>query len=326
LLAEFSAASAHLLDPGYEVAASANWWFMIASTLLLTGAGWAVTAWWVEPRFADKAPEDGGPDPAAAAGAETALSPEERRGLAIAGAVAALGLAGFALATWVPGMPLYGNDGAFPRWVRVIVPLLFLGFLLPGLAFGVATGRLRSDKQVAGMFGDTMAAMGSYIVLAFFAAQFIAWFAHSNLGEMLAISGGRLLAGAGLPVSWLMLGFIGVVAVGNLFIGSMSAKYAFFAPVFIPMFMQAGISPELTQAAYRVGDSVSNVVTPLNPYVVIILTFMRQYVSRAGIGTLVALMLPYTLVFLGLWSLLLVAWIALGLPLGPEGALVYPAP
>ncbi|MHC4828325.1 MAG: AbgT family transporter, partial [Planctomycetota bacterium] len=154
-------------------------------------------------------------------------------------------------------------------------------------------------------------------------AQFIAWFAHSGLGEMLALTGGRLLASAGLPASLLMLGFIAVVATGNLFIGSMSAKYAFFAPVFVPMFMQAGVSPELTQVAYRVGDSVSNVITPLNPYVVILLVFLRRYAPEAGIGTLIALMLPYALTFGVTWSVLLVVWVALGLPLGPEGPLVY---
>jgi aminobenzoyl-glutamate transport protein len=120
-----------------------------------------------------------------------------------------------------------------------------------------------------------------------------------------------------------MIGFVAVVMVANLFIGSMSAKYAFFAPVFVPMFMLVGISPELTQAAYRVGDSVSNVITPLNPYVVILLVFMQRYVSRAGIGTLVALMLPYTLVFALAWSVLLGAWMATGLDLGPAGPLRY---
>jgi aminobenzoyl-glutamate transport protein len=168
-----------------------------------------------------------------------------------------------------------------------------------------------------------MAAMGPYIVLAFFAAQFVEYFRHSGLGEMLAITGGRALTRADLPPWLLMTAFVGVVMAGNLFIGSMSAKYAFFAPVFVPMFMQVGISPELTQAAYRVGDSVSNVITPLNPYVVIILVFMRRYVPEAGIGTLVALMLPYTLVFGVAWTVLLVLWMASGAPLGEAGPLAY---
>jgi aminobenzoyl-glutamate transport protein len=324
MLAELSAAGAALVDPGYAVAATANWWFMIASTVLLTGVGWAVTSLWVEPRFADKSPEDGGPVPADAEEALTGqLTPEERRGLGFAVAAVAVTLAIFAVAALVPGAPLYGTDGVFPRWVAVIVPLLFVSFLVPGVAYGVTTGVLRSDKDVARLMGETMAGMGSYLVLAFFAAQFIAWFGHSGLGELLALSGGRALAAAALPPSLLMAGFIGVVLVGNLFIGSMSAKYAFFAPVFVPMFMQAGISPELTQAAYRVGDSVSNVITPLNPYVVILLVFMRQHAPRAGIGTLVALMLPYSVAFAIAWSALLVAWMLAGFELGPAGPLDY---
>jgi aminobenzoyl-glutamate transport protein len=323
LLAGLSTESAHLVDPRYTVAATANLYFMIASTLLLTGVGWAVTAWWVEPRMHGKPPEEGGPDPERAAEDVAPLEPEQRRGLALAGAAALLTLALFAAAVWLPAAPLHGAAGRFPRWVAVIVPLIFLAFLVPGLVYGMATGSVRSDKDVARLMGETMAGMGPYIVLAFFAAQFIAYFAHSGLGEMLALTGGRALARAQLPDASLMIGFVGVVMLANLLIGSMSAKYAFFAPVFVPMFMQVGVSPELTQAAYRVGDSVTNVITPLNPYVVILLVFMQRYVPRAGIGSLVALMLPYTLAFAAAWSLLLVVWIASGADLGPAGPLRY---
>jgi aminobenzoyl-glutamate transport protein len=175
------------------------------------------------------------------------------------------------------------------------------------------------------MLGETMAAMGPYVVLAFFAAQFIEYFRYSGLGEMLAISGGGFLSRAALPTPLLLVAFVVVVGLANLFIGSMSAKYAFLAPVFVPMFMQVGISPELTQAAYRVGDSVTNVITPLNPYLVIILVFVQRYVPSAGIGTLVALMLPYALAFLVAWSALLVLWVAAGFALGPGGPLLYAA-
>jgi aminobenzoyl-glutamate transport protein len=324
LLAEFSSAGAHLIDPDYSVAATANWWFMIASTVLLTGIGWAVTAWWVEPRFHTKPPEEGGPVPVSREELQSQqLTVDERRALVLAAAAALFALGLFGAATWIPGAPLHGMDAPFPRWVRVIVPLIFLGFLLPGIVYGAARGTLRSDKDVARGMGEVMAGMGPYIVMAFFAAQFIAYFAHSGLGEMLALTGGQALARAALPAALLMVGFIAVVMLANLFIGSMSAKYAFFAPVFVPMFMQAGISPELTQVAYRIGDSVSNVITPLNPYVVILLVFMQRYVPRAGVGTLVALMLPYTAVFAVTWTLLLVAWIAAGFELGPGGPLSY---
>ena len=324
LLAEFSTAGARLIDPDYAVAATANWWFMIASSVLLTTVGWAVTAWWVEPRFQGKPAEEGGAAPLAPeALASQRLSPQEQRGLVAAAGAAGLALVVFAAAAWIPGAPLDGLDGPFPRWVRVIVPLIFLGFLVPGLVYGVVTGSVRSDRDVARIMGEVMAGMGPYVVLAFFAAQFIAYFAHSGLGEMMAIAGGQALARAALPTAVLMVGFIAVVMVSNLFIGSMSAKYAFFAPVFVPMFMQVGVSPELTQVAYRVGDSVTNVITPLNPYVVILLVYMQRYVPRAGIGTLVALMLPYTVVFALAWTALLVVWIGAGVALGPAGPLSY---
>jgi aminobenzoyl-glutamate transport protein len=324
ILAGLSTAGAQVIDPHYTVVASANWSFIAVSTVVLTGVGWAVTAGFVEPRWGRRPPAEGGPDPSATVQpAERQLTDPERRGLARGLAVLALALALVLAATLVPGAPLQGEAGKFPRWVDAIVPLLFLTFLLPGLAYGAAAGSLRSDRDVARMLGETMASMGPYIVLAFFAAQFIAYFTHSRLGEMLAIHGGEWLVRAALPAPLLMTAFVVVVGLANLLIGSMSAKYAFFAPVFVPMFMRVGISPELTQAAYRVGDSVTNVITPLNPYLIIILVLVQRYVPRAGIGTLVAMMLPYALAMGVAWTALLVGWMALGIPLGPGGPLVY---
>lgn len=173
------------------------------------------------------------------------------------------------------------------------------------------------------MLGNTISNLGPYIVMAFFAAQFIEYFKYSNLGEMIAIAGGQALAQASFPPSLLIIAFIIVVLTGNLFIGSASAKYAFFAPVFVPMFMQVGISPELTQAAYRVGDSASNVIAPLNPYIVIVLAMMQKYARNTGIGSLVSIMLPYTLVFAVAWTALLVIWMLTGSDLGPAGPLNY---
>jgi len=328
MLAEFSTAAAQLRDPAYQVAATSNWWFMIASTVLLTGVGWGVTALWVEPRWRGRPAEHGGPVPVDASDLERQrLAPDERRGLWGAALALAATLAIFAAATWVPGAPLHVAPGEHPRWIPVIVPLLFFAFLIPGVAYGALVGEVRSDRDVARMMGETMAGMGPYLVLSFFAAQFIAWFRYTGIGEMLAITGGDVLVRAALPSTALMVAFVVVVAMGNLFIGSMSAKYAFFAPVFVPMFMAVGISPELTQVTYRIGDSVSNVITPLNPYMVILLVFMRRYAPEGGLGTLVALMLPYTLVFTATWVLMLVVWMGLGWELGPAGPLGYlPAP
>ena len=326
LLAGLSTEGARLLDDGYSVAASANLYFMIASTVMLTTVGWATTSLWVEPRMSRKTAEDGGPSSAAPTAGAEPLSADERRGLAAAGVALVVGVTALLVATWIPGAPLYGVDGPFPRWIAVIVPLLFLGFLIPGVVYGAVAGTLRSDEDAAGMMSDSMAGMGSYIVLAFFAAQFIAYFKYSGLGEMLAISGGAVLASAALPAPLLMVGFVFVAMAGNLFIGSMSAKYAFFAPVFVPMFMAVGISPELTQVAYRIGDSVTNVITPLNPYMVIVLAFVQRHAPRSGIGTLVALMLPYTVAFTAGWLVLLVGWMLVGADLGPAGPLAYTPP
>ncbi len=318
LLSGLTQAGAQVLDSAYQVAVTANWWFMIASTVALTFTGWAVTAWIVEPRL----------QPASST-TKTMQAPvipsvDNRRALRIGLIAVALTLTGLLLLILVPGAPLYGQGIRFDRWVEAMVPMLFLFFLIPSLAYGFAAGTIRSNKDAARMLGETMASLGPYIVLAFFAAQFIAAFKHSNLGVMLAIAGGQTLAEAQLPPALLIACFVGLVLLSNLFIGSASAKYALFAPVFVPMFMLAGISPELTQAAYRVGDSVSNIITPLNPYFIIVLAFMRKYAPESGLGTLVAVMLPYTVVFTIVWGIILIAWMLAGVELGPGGVLVYP--
>ena len=325
LLAGFTTEGAQILDKNYEVAATCNWWFMIVSTFTLTLTGWAVTAWFVEPRYSRAAPEDGGPVAVTEEDlAARKLMKEEVRGLCAGGITLFVVLLIIALLVLPVAGPLHGDDGPFPRWVKAIVPLLFFLFLLPGLAYGIAAGSISKDKDVADMMGKTMSDMGPYIVLAFFAAQFVAFFKQSNLGEMMALAGGGWLAQMDMPPWLLLSAFILLVMVANMFIGSASAKYAFFAPVFVPMFMAGGgLSPELTQAAYRVGDSCSNIITPLNPYVVIILVFMQKYVPKGGIGTLVALMLPYAVVFAVVWTLLLLGWMATGMDLGPQGPLWY---
>jgi aminobenzoyl-glutamate transport protein len=168
-----------------------------------------------------------------------------------------------------------------------------------------------------------MADMALYIVLAFAAAHFIAGFNWSNLGAILAIKGAELLKSLGLSDVPLLLGLILVSAFINLFIGSASAKWALLAPIFVPMFMLLGFSPELVQMAYRVGDSATNIITPLLPYFPLILTFALRYDRSAGIGTLIALMLPYALAFLLAMMLVLVFWVLLGLPPGPDIPLRY---
>lgn len=210
-----------------------------------------------------------------------------------------------------------------PRWSQAIVPLIFLVFLAPGLAYGVSTRTLKSTADVAGAFIHSMASMAPIIAMAFFAAQFIECLRFSQLDRMLAFAGGKALVASGLPPTALLVGIIGLVMIINVLVSSMSAKWTALAPILVPMLMMAGLSPELTQAAYRVGDSVTNIVTPLNAYILIILVTVQKYDKGAGLGSLIAMMLPYTVVFAVVWTLFLVAWVALGVPLGPGAPLWY---
>ncbi|MEM6257132.1 MAG: AbgT family transporter [Planctomycetota bacterium] len=328
MLSELSQSAARLVDSDYAVAATCNWTFAAVSTGFLTFIGWAVTAWFVEPRLNARPAEHGGPiDAADLHQHEQSLDTSEKKGL-IWAVIALGGFAGILVAlVATPGWLLHGIDAGhndFDKWVVVIVPIIFFAFLVPALAYGIGARTIKNDKDAARMMTEAMAAMAPIIVLAFFAGQFIAWFGQSNLGTMFAITGGRAIAEAGLPTWAVLVAFILLVAVLNLFVGSMSAKYTLLAPVFIPMFMiGASMSPELTQAAYRVGDSCTNIITPLNAYLIIILVFVQKYDKQAGMGTMIALMLPYSVVFLITWTALLLGWVSFGIPLGPEGPLEY---
>ena len=173
------------------------------------------------------------------------------------------------------------------------------------------------------MSSEGVAVLGSYIVLAFAAAQFVAYFNWSNLGLILAINGADMLEASGITGLPLLLSFILVAGIMNLFIGSASAKWAVMAPIFVPMLMQLGYSPELTQAAYRIGDSVTNILTPLLPYFPLIIVFAQRYDRKAGIGSIIAMMLPYSIAFGIVATLILIIWMFLGLPLGPDAPLEY---
>ena len=312
LLAGFTQSAAQFLDDEYKVAVTSNWWFMIASTVMMTLVGWWLTLRYVEPRTRDDVIEV-----RETLVSQTQLGSNQKQALVFAGIAFALVLSFILLAINLPNAPLYGDGKHFPRWVEVTVPLLFVVFIIPGIVYGLRANTIANSKQFAKYLGDTIADLGPYIVLAFFAAQFIAVFKYTHLGEMLALVGGGWLASLQLDVSFLLVAFILLACLGNLLIGSMSAKYAFMAPVFVPMLMQAGVAPELTQVAYRIGDSVTNVITPLNPYLVIVLALLKKYQRDAGIGTLISLTLPYTIGFLIAWIVLLVVWVGLGISLGP---------
>jgi aminobenzoyl-glutamate transport protein len=205
-----------------------------------------------------------------------------------------------------------------------VAQLIFLLFLLPGVVHGFVSGRYKSHRDVVKGMAKSMSTMGYYLVMAFFAAQFIAAFNNSQLGALLAVKGAGVLQAAHLPGGVTIVGVILLCAAVNLLIGSASAKWALLAPIFVPMLMQLGLSPELTQAAYRVGDSTTNVITPLMPYFPLVVAFAQRYVKKTGIGTLTSIMLPYSLSFLVLWTGFLLLYWSLGLPLGIQGGYVYP--
>lgn len=315
LLGGISQQAAQMMSPGYTVAATANWFFMIASTFLITAIGTFVTERIVEPRlgeFKGKASSDG---------QISQLSKEESKGLIFAllslvGLIVVLGI------LTIPGNALLRNPetGSLLKgsaFMKGIVPIITLFFAVPGLAYGLAAKTIRSDKDVAKFMSESMSTMGGYLVLAFVAAQFIAYFSWSNLGTIIAVKGADVLKATGFTGLPLLVAFILVSGFINLFIGSASAKWAIMAPVFVPMFMAIGYSPELTQVAYRIGDSTTNIISPLMSYFAIIVAFAQKYDKDTGIGTLISTMLPYSIMFLIGWGILFTIWFVLGLPLGP---------
>ncbi|HLA11717.1 MAG TPA: AbgT family transporter [Pyrinomonadaceae bacterium] len=209
--------------------------------------------------------------------------------------------------------------------MQAIVPLIFLIFLLPAVVYGYLAGTVKSHRDIIKGMSKSMSTMGYYIVLAFFASLFIAAFGQSNIGALLALKGAGFLKAMALPGQVTMIGIILLTAFVNLLIGSASAKWALLAPIFVPMLMQLGHSPELTQAAYRIGDSTTNIITPLMPYFPLVVVFAQRYVKKTGIGTLVSLMLPFSITFLVVWTIFLLVYWGLGIPLGLQAPYNYPA-
>jgi len=322
LLAGLSQEAARIVDPNYVVSPAANYYLMVASTPLITVLGWWVTEKIIAPRWPDSVSVD-------AEDKVEPLSDAERRGLRWAG-IALVVLTAVILAGIVPegGYLRRISDGSvlYSPLLTGIVAVIFAAGLVLGVAYGVGAGTIRSDEDVIKGMSQQMSSLGGYIVLVFFAAQFVAFFNWTNLGLILAVNGAEALKASGLGTLPLLLMFILLTAVVNLGMGSASAKWALMAPVFVPMFMLLGISPEATQAAYRVGDSTTNIISPMMTYFVLIIAFMQRYEPKAGMGTIISTMLPYSIVFLIGWSMLFLGWYALGIPIGPGAPLQYLGP
>ncbi len=311
VLAGLTQAAARLLQPDYEVAVTANYYLLAALVPAFILLGVIVTEKVIEPYLGSYKGIAQESNP----GENT--SAVERKGL-YAAAVTLLLWALVVLSWTIPEKGLLrSSGGTLEPFYKSMVALMMVGFLLPGIVYGVVTKTIRNDKDAVTMAAESMADMGHYIVLAFMAAHLIVLFQWSNLGIIIAIKGASVLQELHLQGVVLILAFMLITALLDLFIGSASAKWALMAPVFVPMLMLLGYPPELTQAAYRIPDSVTNVLTPLMPYFPLVLIFGRKYVPSFGVGTLITLMLPYSLSFGIAGTLMLIAWMLLGWPLGP---------
>ncbi|MFM2190132.1 MAG: hypothetical protein RL491_518 [Bacteroidota bacterium] len=318
LLAGLSQEAARIIQPGYEVNPACNYYFMAASTFFITVIGTWVTEKVVEPRLG------------AYTGSEKAdelqsLSANEKRGVKYAG-IAIVVIIGLIVAGLLPqdGYLREAGTGSILKspFMSGVVVIIFFAAAIAGIAYGIGAKTIKSDADVMKGMSKSMETLGSYIVLVFFAAQFVAFFNWTNLGIISAIKGAQFLQNIGADGIPLMVAFILVSALINLVMGSASAKWAIMAPVFIPMFMLLGYTPEYTQVAYRIGDSVTNVISPMMSYFALIIAFIQRYDKNAGIGTVVSTMIPYSITFLIAWTLLLIVWVLIGLPLGP-GSNIY---
>ena len=322
LLAGLSQEAARIVDPTYIVNPTANYYFMVVSTFVIAAAGTWVTERIVAPRFGEYTGEIAEEDRKI-----ERLSKDEKKGIRWAIYVS---IAFIAILLWglIPeNGVLRGTDGSLLNSpiLKGIVAILFLWAGLAGLLYGIATKKFKSDNDVMGAMADSAKSLGSYIVLVFFAAQFVAYFNWSNLGLVIAVEGANGIMALNLGLIPLMILFVLLSGLLNLVMGSASAKWALLAPIFIPMFMLLGYSPELTQVGYRIGDSVTNIISPMMSFFALIIAFIQKYDKNAGIGTVIATMMPYSIVFFIVWTIMLVIWLFFGFPLGPAGPLVYPS-
>ncbi len=313
LLAGLSQEAARLVDPTYLVNPTANYFFMVASTFIIATLGTWVTEKIIIPRLGsydnDKIEKE----------EITKLTPLEKKGIKKSMWVFIVFIAIVLIGLIPSNGILRGVDGSFLKSpiLKGVVAILFIVAGLMGVVYGVVIGKYKNDSDVMKGMAESMKTMASYLVLVFFAAQFVEYFNWSNLGIILAINGANFIQSLNLgliPLAILFVIFAGTI---NLVMGSASAKWALLAPIFVPMFMFLGYTPELTQVIYRIGDSVTNIISPMMSFFALIIVYFQKYDEKAGIGTLVATMLPYSIVFFLGWVILMIIWILTGLPLGP---------
>ena len=326
LLSGLTETGVAIVDAERTVNPLCNWYFTAFSSLLIIGVGWYLTDYVVEPRLHGRK-TDGDPDDMPKMETPTH---RDQWGMWCGLASMVVGVIALAVWAWPESSSLRADDGSLTSYrppaplMQSIVPLIFLLFFIPGVVHGYVSGNFKSHRDVVKGMTKSMETMGYYLVLVFFAALFIAAFTHSNIGTLIAVKGATALQESVAPPALTIVGIILLSALVNLLIGSASAKWAMLAPIFVPMLMLVGISPELTQAAYRVGDSTTNIITPMMPYFPLVVVFCQRYVRNAGIGTLVSMMLPYSIAFIVLWTLFLLIFWGVGIPLGLQATYAYP--
>ncbi|MCU4176092.1 AbgT family transporter [Carboxylicivirga sp. N1Y90] len=320
LLAGLTEEAARIVDKTYTVNPVSNYYFMVVSTFMVALVGTWVTEKIIAPRFGEYKGE--------VTEEETKLdklSKKEKKGLRWVSIVSVTFLA---IMLWglVPSDGfLRGADGGLltSPLLKGVVAVLFIWAGTCGIVYGKITGKFKTDKDIMGAMGESAKSLGPYLVLVFFAAQFVAYFNWSNLGLVLAVNGANAINSLNLSVIPLMLMFALFCGLINLVMGSASAKWALLAPIFVPMFMMLGYSPELTQVVYRIGDSATNIISPMMSFFALIIVYFQKYDDKAGIGTIVSTMLPYSMIFMVSWMILLAVWLLTGLPLGPTGGLYF---
>jgi aminobenzoyl-glutamate transport protein len=329
LLFGFTQEAARIVDPTWTMNPLGNWWFILGIVILFTPAIWYITDKVVEPRLGAWGGEADEETQRELARSEPTQN--ERRGLRRAGLAALVVVGLYAALTLVPGYRPLINEAAtgtaqLQPFYSALIAGFFLLFVSTGIAFGSATGSVRGYSDVTRMMQEGIRALAPYIVFVFFAAHFVAMFNWSRLGPIIAINGAETLQALSFPAPLLLVSVLLLSSFLDLFIGSASAKWSALAPVVVPMFMLLGISPEMTTAAYRMGDSYTNIMTPLMSYFPLILGFARRWDTSFGVGSLLALMLPYALTFMVLGISMTVAWVAFDLPLGPGAGVFYTVP
>ncbi len=327
MLAKITQSGVELVAADQSVNPLCNIFFTAWSTLLIVLVGWFLTDVVVEPRLRETVLDGDDEMPRI-----DAMNRREQIAMFCGLGIMLLGLLGLVAWVWPADSAMRAPDGSLTSsdppvpLMESIVPLIFLAFLVPGVAYGYISGRFQSHRDVIEGMTRSMESMGYYLVLVFFASLFIGAFRDSNIGVLIAVKGAQSIQQAGASPAMTIVGIICLTACVNLMIGSASAKWAMLAPIFVPMLMLVGLSPELTQAAYRVGDSSTNIITPMMPYFPLVVVFCQRYVKKTGIGTLAAMMLPYSLTFLVLWTLFLLIYWHLGLPLGLQAPYTYEPP